>query len=157
MQIDQTDARIVKLFSEQPRISVLEASRQLGLARATVQSRLDKLLEHGAVATFAPRLDPANFGYPVSAFVSVRVEQEAGHVSLGEFLAGIPEVTEMHTVSGEYDVFCRVVARSNADLQRVLDRIAAHPTPVRTSSSIVLTTQFEHRTLPALEAAAANN
>ena len=154
MQIDQTDARIVALFSEQPRISVLEASRQLGLARATVQSRLDKLVERGAIATFAPRLDPANFGYPVSAFVSVRVEQEAGHVSLGEFLAEIPEVTEMHTVSGEYDVFCRVVARSNADLQRVLDRIAAHPTPVRTSSSIVLTTQFEHRTLPAMKAAA---
>ena len=90
MQIDQTDARIVALFSEQPRISVLEASRQLGLARATVQSRLDKLVERGAIATFAPRLDPANFGYPVSAFVSVRVEQEAGHVSLGEFLAEIP-------------------------------------------------------------------
>lgn len=156
MELDAVDARIVTLFSDQPRMSVLEASRQLGLARATVQARLDKLVERGAIASLAPRLDPARFGYPVSAFVSVRVEQGAGHVSLGEFLAEIPEVTEMHTVSGEYDVFCRVVARSNADLQRVLDRIAAHPTPVRTSSSIVLTTQFEHRTLPAFEAAAAS-
>lgn len=154
MQIDSTDASIVKLFSDEPRIGVLEASRRLGLARATVQSRLDKLIAGGAIASFAPRLDPTEFGYPVSAFVSVRVEQRAGHTQLGDFLAAIPEVTEVHTVSGDFDMLCRVVATSNADLQRVLDRISEHPTPVRTSSSIVLTTHFEQRTLPALEASA---
>lgn len=154
MQIDSTDASIVKLFSDEPRIGVLEASRRLGLARATVQSRLDKLIAGGAIASFAPRLDPTKFGYPVSAFVSVRVEQRAGHTQLGDFLAAIPEVTEVHTVSGDFDMLCRVVATSNADLQRVLDRISEHPTPVRTSSSIVLTTHFEQRTLPALEASA---
>ncbi|MGO3759436.1 MAG: Lrp/AsnC family transcriptional regulator [Agrococcus casei] len=154
MKIDTTDAKIVRLFTEHPRMSVLEASRQLGVARATVQARIDKLIDGGAISSLSPRLDPTKFGYSVSAFVSVRVEQGAGHANLGEFLAGIPEVTEVHTVSGDFDVFCRVVATSNADLQRVLDRIAAHPTPVRTSSSLVLTTHFENRALPAFEAAA---
>lgn len=154
MRIDSIDASIVQLFSDEPRIGVLEASRRLGLARATVQSRLDKLVAGGAIASFAPRLDPADFGYPVSAYVSVRVEQRAGHTQLGDFLAAIPEVTEVHTVSGDFDMLCRVVATSNADLQRVLDRISEHPTPVRTSSSIVLTTHFEQRTLPAFAAAA---
>ncbi|HIY65219.1 MAG TPA: Lrp/AsnC family transcriptional regulator [Candidatus Agrococcus pullicola] len=154
MRIDSIDANIVQLFSDEPRIGVLEASRRLGLARATVQSRLDKLVAGGAIASFAPRLAPAEFGYPVSAYVSVRVEQRAGHTQLGDFLAAIPEVTEVHTVSGDFDMLCRVVATSNADLQRVLDRISEHPTPVRTSSSIVLTTHFEQRTLPAFVAAA---
>lgn len=153
MKIDSVDASIVRLFSEEPRIGVLEASRRLELARATVQSRLDKLVAGGAIASFAPQLDPTQFGYPVSAFVSVRVEQRAGHTQLGEFLAAIPEVTEVHTVSGDFDLLCRVVATSNADLQRVLDRISEHPTPVRTSSSIVLTTHFEQRTLPAFATA----
>ena len=154
MRIDEIDAKIVRMFTDDPRVSVLEASRSLGIARATVQSRLDKLTAGGAIASFAPRLDPSQFGYPVSAYVSVRVEQRSGHTELGEFLEQIPEVTEVHTVSGDFDMLCRVVAASNADLQRVLDRIAEHPTPVRTSSSIVLTTHFEQRTLPAFLAAA---
>lgn len=150
MRIDETDARIVALFDAEPRIGVLEASRRLNIARATVQSRLDKLVAGGAIASLGPRLDPAHFGYPVSAFVSLRVQQARGHEPVAQHLSAIPEVIEVHTVSGDDDLLCRVVARSNRDLQRVLDLIAAGDAVVRSSSSIVLQTHYEHRTLPAL-------
>jgi hypothetical protein len=39
--IDALDARLLLLWSEEPRIGVLEASRRLGVARGTVQARLD--------------------------------------------------------------------------------------------------------------------
>ncbi|HET6920938.1 MAG TPA: AsnC family protein, partial [Jiangellaceae bacterium] len=41
--VDQLDARILQLLTDEPRVGILEASRRLGVARGTVQARLDKL------------------------------------------------------------------------------------------------------------------
>ena len=41
--MDDLDATLIDLFADEPRIGVLEASRRLGVARGTVQARLDKL------------------------------------------------------------------------------------------------------------------
>lgn len=43
MTIDPLDARLITLLTEEPRIGVLECSRRLGVARGTVQARLDRL------------------------------------------------------------------------------------------------------------------
>jgi len=72
-----------------------------------------------------------------------------------EALADIPELIEIHTVSGGFDLMARIAARSNSDLQRVLDAIIATKTVLRSSSVIVLNTHFQGRTLPLLESVAA--
>ena len=41
--VDVLDARLIALLAIEPRIGVLEASRRLGVARGTVQARLDRL------------------------------------------------------------------------------------------------------------------
>src|SRR5215470_13619210 len=41
--IDRLDAALIKLLAAEPRIGVLETSRRLGVARGTVQARLDRL------------------------------------------------------------------------------------------------------------------
>ena len=146
--MDALDAEILRLFSAQPRIGVLEASRRLGVARGTVQSRLDKLVERGVVAGWAPTLDPAALGYPVTAFLTLQLRQGAGHDVVARHLEGIAEVTEAHTITGEGDMWCRVVARSNADLQRVIDAVLAHEGIVRSTTVIALDTQIRPRVLP---------
>ena len=73
---------------------------------------------------------------------------------MGEHLAVIPEVLEAHTVTGPGDMWCRVVARSNADLQRVLDQVVDDAHVLRTSTLIALDTQVPHRVLPLLRQAA---
>jgi DNA-binding Lrp family transcriptional regulator len=145
--MDDLDADILRLFSDQPRIGVLEASRRLGVARGTVQSRLDKLVERGVVAGWAPTLDPAALGYPVTAFLTLQLRQGAGHDVVARHLEGIAEVTEAHTITGEGDMWCRVVARSNADLQRVIDAVLAHEGIVRSTTVIALDTQIRPRVL----------
>ena len=72
----------------------------------------------------------------------------AGHDAVVEHLAGIPQVLEVHTITGDGDLFVRVVARSNADLQDVLDEVTAHEHVVRASTNIALATRIAHRTLP---------
>ncbi|NYE94710.1 Lrp/AsnC family transcriptional regulator for asnA, asnC and gidA [Psychromicrobium silvestre] len=152
--IDALDARIVRLYTLEPRISVLEASRQLGIARATVSSRLEKLQASGAIRSWAPSLDPGSFGYPVLAFCFLTIEQPHGHDRVVDALVDIPEIIEVHTVSGESDLLVKVAARSNSDLQRVLDAMAVTEVVVRSSTVLALNTHFEARTLPLFEAAA---
>lgn len=147
--VDRIDAAILALFAAEPRVGVLEASRRLRIARGTVQARLDKLASRGVVTGWGPDLDAAALGFPVTAFVTLEIAQ-TGHDEIGARLAAIPEVIEVHTITGGGDLLARVVARSNADLQRVIDQVVATDGIGRTSTAIALATQVPHRVLPLL-------
>ncbi|MCH7231642.1 Lrp/AsnC family transcriptional regulator [Glycomyces sp. L485] len=152
--IDALDARLIALLEDEPRIGVLECSRRLGVARGTVQARMDKLAARGVIRGFGPRLDPAALGYPVMAFVTLELRQAIGHDAVARELTGVPEVLEAHTVSGTGDLLCRIVARTNAELQGVIDRVLACEGVMRASTVIALAEQIPHRTLPLVAEAA---
>ena len=153
--IDDLDAQLIKLLAAEPRVGVLEASRRLGVARATVQARLDRLQSRGVITGFGPDVDPAALGYGVTALVTIEIRQAGGHDPVSEHLARIPEVLEAYTITGAGDMFCRIVARTNADLQRVIDLMVADEGVVRTSTVIALATQIRYRVLPLVARAAA--
>jgi DNA-binding Lrp family transcriptional regulator len=148
--MDALDRNLIELFAAEPRVGVLEASRRLGVARGTVQARLDRLQASGVVSGWGPDLDPDALGFPVTAFLTLEIRQGRGHEAVAEHLAAIPEVLEAYTITGAGDMWCRVVARSNADLQRVIDRALADEGIVRSSTVIALARQVPHRVLPLL-------
>jgi DNA-binding Lrp family transcriptional regulator len=151
--MDDLDATVVHLFAQQPRIGVLEASRRLGVARGTVQARLDKLTRSGVISGWGPQLEPEALGHPVTAFLTLEIRQGAGHESVAGHLARIPEVLEAFTITGAGDMWARVVARSNSDLQRVIDAVLSDSGIVRSSTVIALATQIPYRVLPLMDAA----
>ena len=161
MTIDDLDARIVAVFAAEPRVGVLECSRRLGVARGTVQARLDRMTRDGVIRGWGPELDPAAMGYVVTAFVTLEIRQHqqahlagrAAHDAVAERMAQVPEVLEAHTTTGTGDMLVRVVARSNADLQRVIDRLLSADGVVRASTVIALDTQIAPRVLPLVQAA----
>ena len=152
--VDGLDAALIELLAAEPRVGVLEASRRLGVARGTVQARLDRLAERGVITGYGPEVDPAALGYEVTAFITLEIRQAGGHDPVAERLAAIPEVLEVHTITGVGDLLCRVVGRSNADLQRVIDAIVSAEGVVRSSTLISLATQVPYRILPLVRAAA---
>ena len=152
MAIDKLDADLIALLTEEPRLGVFEASRRLGVARGTIQARLDRLMRTGVVRDFAPTVDSEALGYPVTAFVTAEIAQGDRDVTVVEHLRGIPEVLEVHTITGAGDLMIRAVARSNADLQRVIDRIVSDPNITRTSTVIALATKIDHRSVPLVTA-----
>ncbi|AVT36353.1 Lrp/AsnC family transcriptional regulator [Plantactinospora sp. BB1] len=153
VQLDPLDVRLIDLLAAEPRIGVLECSRRLQVARGTVQARLDKLLARGVIAGLGPQLDPAALGFAVTSFVTLEINQRPGHDPVTAHLRGIPEVLEAHTITGSGDVLCRIVARSNTDLQRVLDQIVSHEQIARASSIIALAEKIPYRVLPLLRSA----
>jgi len=156
MSIDGLDARLIVLLTDEARIGVLEASRRLGVARGTVQARLDRLQRTGVIVGFGPEIDPAALGFTVMAFATVQIRQGRGPI-VAEHLAGIDEVLEVHTITGDADMLARIVARSHEDLQRVIDRLVAHPDIVRTSTNIALTAHVRYRTAGLVQASISND
>ena len=152
--IDELDVRLIELLATEPRVGVLEASRRLGVARGTVQARIDRLQSRGVITGYGPDIDPAALGYSVTAFVTLEIRQAGGHDPIRDRLADIAEVLEAHTITGAGDMLCRVVARDNADLQRVIDAIVEVPGVVRTSTVIALAAPVDYRILPLARAAA---
>jgi DNA-binding Lrp family transcriptional regulator len=148
--LDVLDARLIKALSETPRAGVMELARQLGVARGTVQARLDKLQKRGVVSGFDPDLDLRAMGYDVLAIETLEIAQ--GRLSdVVEHLRDIPEVLEIHATTGPGDLHCRVVAHTNEHLQGVLGRILEVGGIVRTTTQIALTEQLPYRVLPLVE------
>lgn len=152
--IDDLDRRLLDLFAAEPDVGVLGASRRLGVARGTVQARLDRLESRGVIRSWAPRVDPAALGYGVTAFCTLEIRQGQGHEPVVAHLASVPEVLEAHTITGSGDLLIRVVARDNPDLQRVLDDIIDDRHVTRANTAIALAERIPHRTEPLVRATA---
>ncbi|MBD0292758.1 MAG: Lrp/AsnC family transcriptional regulator [Jiangellaceae bacterium] len=151
--VDDLDTRILQLMTDEPKVGVLGASRRLGVARGTVQARLDKLISSGVIRSLAPSVDPTALGYRITAFSTLEIRQ-GERSAVADHLARIPEVLEVHTITGPGDLLCRIVARDNDDLQRVIDDLVSDADVVRTSTLIALSTVVVPRVLPLVAAAA---
>ncbi|MEU7042150.1 Lrp/AsnC family transcriptional regulator [Streptomyces varsoviensis] len=151
MAVDELDAKILRLLLEQPRTSVREYARVLGVARGTLQARLDRMERDGVITAYAPRLSPAALGHPVLAFVHIEVTQ--GRLNdVGDGLAGVPEIIEAFSTTGGGDLLTRVVARDAEHLEDVIQRLIQLPGVVRTRTEVALRERVPHRMLPLVDA-----
>ncbi|MFI6788457.1 Lrp/AsnC family transcriptional regulator [Nonomuraea sp. NPDC050383] len=149
--MDELDARLLVTMRAHPRIGLTETARLLGVARGTVQARVEKLMARGIIEDFGPTVSPALAGYPILAFVWLQIAQgrltEAVHA-----LHSVPQILEVHGTSGQHDLLCRVVAKSTDHLQEIIAAVLASPAVQRTDSTIALSTQIPYRIEPLLQA-----
>lgn len=150
MPLDELDARLLLLLTDEPRLGILECSRRLRVARGTVQARLDRLVRRGVLTGFPPAVDLAAMGYGLTAFAVLEIAQGRREHVAGQ-LAAIDEVCEVHATTGQGDLLVRMVARSNDDLQRVIDKVVDVTGVQRTSTSIALSTPVPPRVRPLLD------
>jgi DNA-binding Lrp family transcriptional regulator len=148
--VDALDAKLLLLLTDAPRLGVLECARRLGVARGTVQARLERLTEQGVLGGFPPEVDMAAIGYGLTAFAVIEIAQ-GSRVEVAAGLAAIDQVCEAHATTGQGDLFVRMVARDHEDLQRVIDQVVGLPGVRRTNTSLALTTPIPPRVRPLLE------
>jgi DNA-binding Lrp family transcriptional regulator len=147
--VDALDVDLLRTMRENPRIGVLELSRLLGVARGTVQARLDRLARTGIVTGHGPDIDLGAAGYDFQAFVSLEIAQGV-LADVAAELTALPAVLEAYATTGTSDVLCRIAASSHEDLQNVLLALGRSPYISRSTSVVVLSTIVAPRTLPLL-------
>ncbi len=130
------DIRITRLLGEDGRMSNTEIARRLGVSEATVRQRIKRLVKSGAIRVTAQ----ANIEtFPDIFYALVGIEVSTTQEGCGEQIARIPNVLFTMNVTGRYDLFALIVARSRPMLfDTITNRLQRVPGVTRTEAFVVL-------------------
>lgn len=134
MQIDDTDRRLMDLLRENARMPVTALAHRLKLARTTVQARLARLEDGGAITGYTLKAG-AGAEPMLRATVLVAIEPRSGPAVLDR-LKVLPGVERVYTTSGRFDLLVQVAADTPGELDHLLDRIG-DASGVRSSESLI--------------------
>ena len=135
--LDSLDRRLIRQLRVAPHSNVTDLARILDCARGTVLTRLRRLEERRVIVGYGPDIDSAAAGFGVLAFTTLAISQ-GSHNRVIAHLRSIPEILEIHTVTGSGDLLVRIVARSNDHLHLILQRVVASPDVNRTETQLAL-------------------
>jgi Lrp/AsnC family transcriptional regulator, leucine-responsive regulatory protein len=144
--IDATDLHILKILQEKARISNAEISRQVGMAPSAILERIRKLEQQGIIEGYEVRVNPRCVGLGMIAYV--RIEAGNDSPSLGQALAAIPAVQEVHQVAGTDGYLVKIRVADLAALGRVLSQDLRLPGVRATRTDVVLSTLKETLNVP---------
>ena len=141
MRFDEKDKQLLRLLSENARSAVSDLARSLGLARTTVQARIERLENSGYIAGYTLRKGTsARPMLRASALLSV--EPRSGAAVLQK-LKTLPQVEKVHTTSGRFDLLVELSAQSTEELDETLDDIGATRGVKSSESLIHLSTKID--------------
>lgn len=150
--LDRVDLELLKALSADPRATVVALSEALGLSRNTVQARMVRLEQSGALQSYERAISTAALGFPIEAFISVVVRQ-ADLPRIAAELHRVPEIVQAHGLSGQVDLLVRVACRDTQHLFDTDARILAIEGVERTETSLVMGEVIDHRVAPLMELA----
>jgi DNA-binding Lrp family transcriptional regulator len=127
--------------------SYAELGRLMHLSAPAVHERVKRLKKDGVIKVTVAQLDGAKVGRPLLAFVHVDTTSWAVTRQLLK-LKELPEVEEIHTVTGESAMLLKVRTRDTQGLEHLLERIHAIEGFTGTRSYIALSTYLERGPSP---------
>jgi len=138
-QLDELDHRLLELLAVDGRATMSDLGRAVGLSRTAVLARVQRLEQAGVIRGYRAEVvlpGPSPAAHRARVGLVIQTTDVAGYVRR---LAALPTVTEVETVAGEYDLIALITAPDSAELDRVLDTVAAWRETRRTTTWVVLT------------------
>jgi Lrp/AsnC family leucine-responsive transcriptional regulator len=119
-EIDGVNRRILEELLRDPRLTMSELGRRVGMSSPAVTERVHRLEEAGVIRGYRLDLNPAALGLPIAAYV--RIRPNPGQLPrIAELARQIPEVVECHRVTGEDCFVLKVYIPAIDQLDRLLD------------------------------------
>ncbi|GAA4189137.1 Lrp/AsnC family transcriptional regulator [Microbacterium oryzae] len=150
--LDHVDLELLAALSEDPRATVVALAERLRLSRNTVQARMARLERAGVFQSFERAISTEGLGFPLQAFLSIGVRQPDLPAIVDE-LRRIPEVVQVHGVSGQVDMLALVACRDARHLFDVDARILSIGGVERTETSLVMSEAIPYRVSGLMELA----
>ena len=142
MKVTPSDRQLLSVLRENARASTAEIARRLGLSRTTVQSRIERLERQGVIGGYTVRVHEEFERSQIRAHIMITVLPKQ-MPAVVKALQAMPEVRELHSLSGAFDLVAMGAVPTAEEMDRLTDRIGAIEGVERTTSSIVLSTKFQ--------------
>ncbi len=143
--MDDTDRQLIALLRRDSRMSLSDLAARLGLARATVRTRIEKLRKNGDIQGFTvlTREDVAQS--PVRGLMMLKIEG-AGAERILHRLTGFPAVTAVHSTNGNWDLIAEIGTDTLENFDRILFEIRRLDGVSSSETSLLLSTRKAGRT-----------
>jgi Lrp/AsnC family leucine-responsive transcriptional regulator len=142
--LDPVNLRLLSELQENPRLSMSELGRRVGMSAPAVTERVQRLETAGVIVGYRMDVDPAALGMPVAALV--RIRPGPGQLpKIAQVARETAQVVECHRITGEDCFLLKVHAPSIGELEEILDRFLLFG---QTTTSIVVATPVPPRPLP---------
>ncbi|KFC63278.1 Lrp/AsnC family transcriptional regulator [Bosea sp. 2KB_26] len=134
---DELDHRLIAALREDGRAPISKLATILGVSRATVQTRLDRLIESGAVLGFTVRSRQDYDDKAIRAIMMIEVTGRSTTAVIRQ-MRGLPELHSLHTTNGTWDLIAEIRASSLSDFDRVLREVRTIDGILNSETSILL-------------------
>lgn len=120
--MDETDRKLISALRHNGRAAISDLAIELGISRATVRARLEKLIQSGEILGFSVILRSDAFELPVRGIMLLSIEGR-GTDRIVARLRGMPEITAIHTTNGKWDLVAELGTDTLSSLDAVLHKI----------------------------------
>ncbi len=109
--MDKKDKLILALLQEDASLPVAEIAEKVGLSRTPCWRRIQQLEEKGVIRKRVALLDRHKLNVPITVFVAVRTNEHNAEWAerFREMVQSVPEIVEVHRLSGDVDYLLRVL------------------------------------------------
>lgn len=119
-ELDNVDLRILELLMQDAKRPYTEVAKKVNVSQGTVHVRMAKMEEAGIIDKTSLRINYANLGYDITAFIGIYLEKSALYEKVLAKLKDIPEIVNIHYTTGNYSMFVKIHCRDTNHLKEVL-------------------------------------
>ena len=139
--MDHIDKKLLRLLQENARYSLKQLSERVYLSSPAVAARIDKLEREGVINGYHADANLDKMGYHITAFINLEMAPQQ-KASFLPYIAGVPNVLECSTVSGNYSMLLKVAFPSTSDLDVFIGQLQKFG---HTETQIVFSVPVPHR------------
>lgn len=149
-KLDKLDRQILRMIGEDARVPFLEVARVCNVSGAAIHQRIQKLTNLGIIKGSVFVMDPEKIGYETCAYIGLNLKNPEDFDHVLEELKKIPEVTECHYTTGNFDMFIKIYARNNHHLLTIIhDQL--QPLGLSSSQTLISFYSAFERQLPVMD------
>ena len=149
-KLDKLDRQILRMIGEDARVPFLEGARVCNVSGAAIHQRIQKLTNLGIIKGSVFVMDPEKIGYETCAYIGLNLKNPEDFDRVLEELKKIPEVTECHYTTGNFDMFIKIYARNNHHLLTIIhDQL--QPLGLSSSQTLISFYSAFERQLPVMD------
>ena len=146
--IDEIDAKILELLQRNGRMKRSDVADEVDLSISAVSERMRKLEERGVIEGYRAIVDAKRLRLDITAFIRVSVDGSEHYANFVDTVKDMDHVLELHSITGAGSHLLKVRTADTTALERFLSDIQALAGVSKTTTSIVLSTFKEGRTVP---------